>query len=356
MNFSRRLHWLLAATCVLVLGLGNQPLFAQDSLPAAILQEPDELSADAKATIDSFIDAQVVRLQSSDPEQVALGRSLLAEPFGLGSTPVFTLYYSQAIAQRVSPLLVPNGPLMTRLNIAIVTAKLSGRSLVTVLKAGADDPSPAVRYWIAKSVGAAAKNKRLSKPEQQEVLDVMAARLKAEDSSLVLEQVMLALSEIELPEAIQKVLDGLDARVIFHKQNPGVRFKPVHGGMQQLWSKLIAQRAGNQNVDREQKELARIAFRYYALIAEQMSAGNDNPDDDEAEAIKQDKASMAGICGRVMDDIARQVARINPPQLVDPNNAAELKVSVDRWREVLKAPPFNFTDEQLAVGEQAPAE
>ena len=341
----------MAATCVLMLGLGNQSLFAQDSLPADILGAQDELTTPQKATVDTYVDAHVVRLQSSNPQEVALGRSLLAEPFGLGKSPTFISYYSDAIAQRVSPLLVPEGPLMTRLNIAIVSAKLSGQSLVMVLKAGADDPSPAVRYWIAKAVGTAAKNKRLSKQEQQDVLDVMAARLKAEDSSLVLEQVMLAISEIDLPEAIEKVLEGLDARVGFHKQNPEARYKPVHGGMQQLWSKLIALRSDGKNVDKEQKELARIAFRYYALIAEQMEAGIENPDEDEADAIKQDKASMAGICGRVMDDITRQVARITPPQMVDPNNAAELKVSVDRWRGILKAPPFNFTDEQLAIGE-----
>jgi len=351
MNLSQRLHWLLAATCVLMLGMGNQSAHAQDSLPASILQAQDELTNDAKAEVDAYVEAQVARLQSSEPDQVALGRSLLAEPFGLGKSPTFIKYYSQAIAQRVAPLLNPEGPLMTRLNIAIVSAKLSGQSLVTVLKPGADDPSPAVRYWICKAVGAAAKNKRINKQQQQEVLDVMAGRLKAEDSSLVLEQVMLAISEIELPEAIEKVLEGLDARVKFHKENPGARFKPVHGGMQQLWSKLIALRAGNQNVDKEQKELARIAFRYYALIAQQMEAGIENPDEQEANAIKQDKVAMAGICGRVMDDIARNVARISPPQLVDPNNTAELKVSVGRWRDVLKAPPFNFTDEQLAVDE-----
>ncbi len=350
MNFSRRLHWLLAATCVLMLGPGNQSLFAQNSLPATIIQA-QQLSAQDKTTIDGFIDAQVTRLQSSDPEQVALGRSLLAEQFGLGSSPAFINYYSQAIAQRVAPLLVPDGPLMTRLNIAIVSAKLSDASLVTVLKAGADDPSPAVRYWIAKAVGAAAKNDRISQQQQQDVLDVMAARLKVEDSELVLGQVMLAISEIDLDEAIEKVLEGLDARVSFYKQHAQARFKPVHDGTQQLWSKLIALRSDGKNVDKEQKELARIAFKYYALIAEQMAAGIDNPDEDETAAIKQDKATMAGICGRVMDDVARQVARISPPQMVDPNNATELKASADRWRDVLKAPPFNYTDEQLAVGE-----
>ncbi len=351
MNFSRRPLWLLAAMCLAILGPGVQPLLAQDSLPAAILQAQAELTAQEQASVDAFVDAQVTRLQSDDPEQVAQGRSRLTEPFGLGNSSFFQSYYRQAIAKRVAPLLTPDGPLMTRLNVAIVSAKLSGQSLVTVLQAGADDPSAAVRYWIAKAVGAAAKNKRLNKQEQQDVLVVMARRLKAEESSLVLEQVMLAMAEIDLPEAIQKVLDGLDARVTFHKQNANARFKPVHGGMQQLWSKLITQRSAGKSVDKEQKNLARIALRYYALIADQLTVGNNIEDDEEAEKTRQDKVAMAGICGRVMDDVARQVARITPPQPVDPNNAAELKASADRWREVLKASPFNFTDEDLAVGE-----
>ncbi len=351
MKFSRCPLWLLAALCVAMLGPGGQLLNAQDSLPQTIIGAQAELQAQDRATVDAFVDAQAARLQSDDPEQVALGRSLLAEQFGLGGSDFFFEYYRPTISKRVAPLLNPDGPLMTRLNVAIVSAKLSGQSLITVLQAGADDPSPAVRYWIAKAVGSTAKSKGLTNQEQKDVLAVMARRLKAEDSSLVLEQVMLAMAEIELEDAIQKVLEGLDSRVTFHKQNPNARFKPVHGGMKQLWSKLIALRSDNQNVDDELFELARIAFRYYTLIADQLNADNKNKDNEEAEEAKQDKVAMAVICGRVMDYAAKDVAHLTPPQAVNPNNAAELRVSADRWIEVLKAPPFNFTSEQLAVGE-----
>ncbi len=356
MRFSRCPLWLLAALCVATLGPGGQPLLAQNqnSLPQPILGATAALTPQQEATVDAFVDTQVARLQSNDPGEVAQGRSRLTEQYSLSTSGFFKDYYSQAIATRIAPLLAPDGPLMTRLNVAIVSAKLSGQSLVTVLQAGENDPSAAVRYWIAKAVGEAAKNNRLNKQEQQDVLDVMARRLKAEDSSLVLEQVLIAMAEIDLPDAILKVLEGLNARVQFHKQNPDARFKPVHGGMKQLWSKLIALRAGAKNVDKEQFELARIAFRYYALIADQFAAAAENNDagnEEEAENARQDKIAMAAICGRVMDDVARQVPRVTPPQPIDPNNAAELRASADRWREVLKAPPFNFTDEELAVGE-----
>jgi len=347
----------LAALCVATLGAGGQLLLAQNqnSLPQPILGATAELTPQEQTTVDAFVDAQVARLQSDDPEQVAQGRSRLAEQYSLSTSQFFKDYYDQAIATRINPLLAPDGPLMTRLNVAIVSAKLSGQSLVTVLQAGENDPSAAVRYWIAKAVGEAAKNNRLNKQEQQDVLDVMARRLKAEDSSLVLEQVMLAMAEIDLPDAIRKVLEGLDARVLFHKNNPDARFKPVHGGMKQLWSKLIALRSGSKNVDKEQFELARIAFRYYTLIADQLATtaaeNPDNKDDKEAQNTRQDKVAMAGICSRVMDDVARQVARVTPPQPIDPYNPAELRVSAYRWREILKAPPFKFTDEDLAVGE-----
>lgn len=348
MNFSRRPLWLLAALCVVLIGPGGQSLFAQDSLPSDILAAADDLTTQQQAKVDTFLQTQIARLQSEDPEQVATGRARLAEPFTLSNSEFFLSYYRKAIAQRVTPLLKPDSPLMTRLNVAIVSSKLSGQSLVAVLQAGADDPSPAVRYWIAKAVGSAAKNKRLDKQAQQNVLQVIANRLKAEDSSLVLEQVMLAMAEIELKEATQAVLEGLDARVSFYKQNMPAPFKPVHGGTQQLWSKLIEMRSANENVDSEQKELARIAFRYYALVADQLAAADEDDLDDEA---KNDKSSMAWICGRVMDDVAKAVAKINPPQPVDTKNAAELKVSVERWREILKAAPFNYSDEQLAVSE-----
>jgi hypothetical protein len=340
MRFSRCPLWLMAALFVAMLGPGGQLLLAQNSLPPAILQAQATLTAQERATVDAFVDVQTARLQSDDPEQVAKGRSRLAEQFSLSTSKFFLDHYAQSIADRVAPLLDPKGPLMTRLNVAIVSAKLSGQSLVTVLQAGADDPSPAVRYWIAKAVGAAAKNKGLENQELKDVLAVLARRLKVEESSLVLEQVLLAMAVIDLPEAISMVLDGLDSRITFYKQKPDARFKPVYGGMQQLWRKLIALRSDSKNVDKDIFELARIALRYYSLIADQMAAG-----------IDEDKVLMAGICGRVMDYAARDVAGLTPPQRVDPNNAAELRVSADRWREVLKAPPFNFTDEQLAVGD-----
>lgn len=354
MRISRCPLWLVVVLLGATFGPGGQASLAQESLPQAILQAQAQLTPQEQATVDAFVDKQVDRLQSDDTEQVALGRSRLAEQFSLSHSDFFLDYYAQSIADRVAPLLVPASPLMTRLNVAIVSAKLSGQSLVKVLQAGEADPSTAVRYWIAKAVGTAAKNDRLDNQEQKDVLTVLARRLKVEKSSLVLEQVLLAMNEIDLPKAISMVLEGLDSRVTFHKQNPTARFKPVHGGMKQLWSKLIALRSGSKNVDKEQFELARIALRYYSLIADQLATGDANEedkDDEEAKEVRRDKVLMAGICGRVMDYAARDVANLIPPQPVDPNNAAELRVSAERWREMLKAPPFNFTDEELAVGE-----
>jgi hypothetical protein len=347
MKFCRSPLWLMAVLCIAMLGPGALSVFAQGSLPQAIVQAQAQLTPAECATVDAFVDAQATKLQSNDPKEVADGRSRLADKFALGSTTPFLDYYNPAVANRVTPLLTPDGPLMTRLNVAIVSAKLSGQGLVDVLQAGADDPSPAVRYWIAKAVGTAAEKKRLSTQEQKDVLVVMAKRLKTEDASLALEQVMRAISEIDLPEAIQTVLEGLDSRVSFHKKDPDARYKPVHGGMQQLWSKLVHLRSGNQNVDKDLYELARIALRYTTLIAGQLVAGDKNND----VTAKQDKVAMAGICGRVMEYAARDVANLTPPRAVDPNNAAELRVSADRWLDVLKAPPFNFTDDQLTVGE-----
>ncbi len=357
MRFSRCPLWLLTACFGAVLGLGGQPVLGQDSLTPTILQASAPLTSQEKATVDAFVDAQVQKLQSQDPQQVAEGRARLVEQFSLSTSSDFLEYYGQAITNRVVPLLVPDQALMTRLNVAIISAKLTGDNLILVLEAGADDPSPAVRYWIAKAVGGAIREGHLKdKQAQRKALDVLAKRLKLEEASLVLEQVMLAMAEIELPEALRKVLEGLNSRVTFHKQNPTAHFKPVRGGMEQLWSKLIELRSDSKNrVDKEQFELARIAFRYYALIADQLDEEDPNNDDEEDEEVREDKSWMASICGRVMDDVAKEVAKLTPPQLADTKIAAELRVSADRWREMLKEPPFNFTDDQLSV-EQADAD
>lgn len=346
MRFRRCPSWLIAALCMAVVGPGGQTLFAQDTLPQAILQPSAELTAQEKTTVDNFVQAQVARLQSNDPTEVATGRARLTDQFNLGN-PNFVDYYRQSVAQRITPLVQPDQPLMTRLNVAIVSAKFSGGGLVGVLQTGAADPSPAVRYWIAKAVGTAAKAKAFDAQQQQNILTVLAQRLKDEDSSLVLEQVMLAIAEINLPAAIPTVLDGLDSRVAFHQNNPKTYYKPVHGGTQQLYRKLVEQRSGGGNVTNELHNLARTAFRYYTLIGDQLDAINNEAPADDTDAIKQDKAVMAGLCGQVMDYVVRDVARLTPPQPVSPNNAAQLKASAALWRDILKAPPFNFTDQQL---------
>lgn len=355
MRIRRCPYWLLTALWVAVLGPGGQMLFAQDSIPQDVLRAESELNASQQATVNTFLDLQVGRLQSDDPTEVARGRDLIVQQPGLSNSDFFRAYYRKALATRVVPLIQPNGPLITRLNVAIVSPKLIGKDLVAILKAGAGDPSPAVRYWIAKAVGTAAKDNVFDAQQQQELLLVLAGRLKAEDSSLVLEQVMLAIAQIDLPDAIKTVLDGLDSRVVFHQKNPDAQFKPILNGMQQLWSKLIAQSTGGQNVNKELYELARIAYRYYALIAEQMSALNEvdeEANEEQIEQIKQDKALMAQLCARVMDYVVADVAKLSAPQPVDTNNAVELTVSAARWRDILKAGPFNFSDEQLSVEQE----
>ena len=350
MRIRRCPYWLLTALWIAVLGPGGQMLFAQDSIPQVILQAKAELTDDEKATIDTFLDVQVGRLKSDDSAEVAEGRARIADQFNLSTSEFFLNYYSQGLADRVTPLIQPDVPLMTRLNVAIVSSKLSSQGQVDLLQDGASDPSPAVRYWIAKAVGTTAKKGTFDAQQQRDVLVVLAGRLKAEDSSLVLEQVMLAIAEIDLDDAIKTVLEGLDSRVIFHRENPDARFKPVLNGMQQLWSKLIAQSTGGANVKNDLYELARIAYRYYALIGEQMQAlqdaGNGGNDD-----LDKDKALMAQLCARVMDYVVKAEA-LGAPQPVDTNSAAELKVSAARWKDILKAPPFDFTDEDLSVAEQ----
>jgi hypothetical protein len=351
MRFRRCPYWFLTALWVAALGMGGQALFAQNKLPPNILSPQAQLTAQEQGVVNTFLDVQVARLQSDDPAEVSKGRARIAEQFNLSTSDYFLNYYRQSLANRVTPLVQPGGPLMTRLNVAILSAKLTGDNLVAVLQACASDPSPAVRYWIAKAVGAAAKKSAFNTQQQQDVLTVLADRLKIEDSSLVLEQVMLAIAEIDLPQATITVLVGLDSRIAFHQNNPTARYKPVLGGMQQLWTKLIEQRSDGKNVNKEQIELARIAFRYYSLVADQLAAFVEGDDKEADEDLKQDKASMALNCGRVMDDIVSKVAQLTPPQPVDTKNAAELKVSTDRWRDLLKGAPFNITDEQPKAGE-----
>ena len=344
MRFSGCPFWLVAVFVGAVCGQTIEHANAQASLPQDVLQASADLTPDQQKAIDAFVEAQVKNLSDSDPEQVALGRSVLVEPFSLSNSPQFLSYYQQTIATRTAPLLDSSGPLITRLNVAIISAKLSGESLVQILEAGADDPSPAVRYWIAKAVGQAAKSDQLTTAQQRSVLTVLTRRLKEEDASLVLGQVMLAMSEIQLPEAIKSVLEGLTSRVSFHENNPKAEYQPVYRGLQQLWRKLIALEASGQNVDQDMRELARIAYRYYALAANQLGEGAGG------EEVEEDKINMVTLSRQVLDYVINKNGLAQPPAIdtiVVAKNWDELILTADRWRELLKSPPISFTDQQL---------
>ncbi len=350
MNIRRCPYWLLAALWVAVLGYASQSLHAQSSLPQDIIQAKAQLTIQEQATVSQYLDTYVEQLQSEQPSEVAQARSRLTDPIGLSNSDFFKDFYLAGLAQRITPLIDPNEPLMTRLNVAIISAKLTGQELVAILQASANDPSPAVRYWICKSVGKAAKAGAFDAAQQKDVLTVLADRLKAEDASLVLEQVLIALAEINLSDASKTVLEGLHSRVSFHKQNPDARFKPVQNGMQQLWSKLIAERTDGQNVTKELYDLGRSAYRYYALIAEQMPEYELATDEADI-AVKSDKAQMASRCVQVMTYVVQDVANQNAPLPVNTNIAAELAASRELWREIFKGPPFNFSDEELSTEE-----
>ena len=297
-------YWLLTALWVAVLGPGGQLLFAQESIPQDILQAKTELTAVQKTTVDAFVDLQVSRLGSDDPAVVAQGRIGIVDPFFLSTSDFFKDYFRQAIAQRIVPLIDADGPLITRLNVAIVSAKLTGEGLVSILENGADDPSPAVRYWIAKAVGTAAGSGAFDTDQQQKVLAVLAERLKTEDASLVLEQILIAIAAIDLPEAIETVLEGLNSRVAFHAANPTAHYKPVLNGMEQLWRKLIGLRSAGTNVNRELYELARVACRYYTLIADQMP-DFELPEDAEGEDRRLDPEACDLLGEHFRHDVRR---------------------------------------------------
>lgn len=350
MKIRRCPFWLLAALCLVVVGHASQTLLAQSSLPQSIIQKQSDLTDQEKATVDQFVDTYVKQMQSDAKADVAEARTRLGDPISLGPSASFLGYYLPALAKRVAPLIKPDQPLLVRLNVAILSAKLNGQDLVRIIQDGAADPSPAVRYWIAKSAGEAAKNSVFDTPQQQDVLTVLADRLKNEDTSYVLEQVMIALSQIQLPQATQAVLDGLDSRVTFHKSNPTARFKPIQNGMQELWRKLIADRADQKNVTKQLYELGRIALRYYALIAEQMP-DYENPADEPQQDIKNDKAQMAKSCVDVMTYVVSQVANLSAPLPVDTTKSADLAASRDLWRDIFKGPPFNYSDQDLSTGQ-----
>jgi hypothetical protein len=144
---------LLLATAAFAAAAGPAMAQAPAGIPTSARTAAD--ATPYKLNIDAFVKQQVARLaDSKDPAGVKRARELLEAQVATIATPSFLSLYATSLDANVAPLSASKD-LLTRLNAAIVVARVAARAQNPALQSSAskfmNDPSDAVALWGVKA-------------------------------------------------------------------------------------------------------------------------------------------------------------------------------------------------------------
>lgn len=338
-----------AATTILV--PSDRLALGQDRLPPELVTIQAALGPKQQNLIDDYVTHWTDTLENEADEQVVEARDQLTEPLGLGATDHFLNAYSRAVGGRLGDA-VRADRLVSRLNAMIVASRIrKDENVISLIVKGLDDESPALRYWAAKAVRKVAQAPDIApKPAiQMKLLEQLDMSLRKEQSTVVLEQVFLAMVGVTHGAAVEKVYGGLNHRVRVHVGKPELPYRAERAGMQGLFRRLAEMEAHGVAVGEPFRQIARAAVRYLNLLSKQADGAKLSPD------LAKGYSEMAQLCWRVLDYVHQKLesperAPARPNFFTD--NWKDYHVKALRWREILTKNPFNLTDADLTnVGE-----
>ncbi|MEX0744815.1 MAG: HEAT repeat domain-containing protein [Phycisphaeraceae bacterium] len=347
MRCSRRLPLALAA--VLAAVLGSAGTFAPramaqqvDQLGSAIT-EAESLNNQQRTQIDTYIAQWAGLLRDSGDDNVERARRRLLEPLRSGRpSDEFMNHYSNVCGREMAPALSSDDPLV-RLNTLIVVRHLTGEAAVPLIDRGLDDESPAVRYWAVKAIKDIASAGRFDRDEQRNRMNRLVEHFGEETSVAVSEQTMLALVELELPEAKTRALEIINERVASHVSEPGRSLQPELAGIHRAYRQTLgASRPAEQG---GMLELARTAMRYHDLAGQQLQR-----DVDDAE-VRDSYVRTIELTDAILRFVHSSLDVGPPPRPLPPGeNWDRVRANAEQWRDLLGRPPYNFNEVQLSVG------
>ena len=133
-------------------GFVHSQILETKKIPYRVVTANTALAGDDQKHIDQYISEKVTELTGGTPEEVVRARHKLIEPLlWAGGTEIFHLAYSSSASHQLSEA-INSDDLHVRLNTMIVVNSLNDAGIVSLIRKGLADESPAVRYWAGKSV------------------------------------------------------------------------------------------------------------------------------------------------------------------------------------------------------------
>lgn len=344
MVVSRPMASLIVALAMLItLTFAAGPARAQDNLSTDLVTA-EALTSEQQQTVQRYLAQWGEQLRTADASQITPARQRLIEPMNnpTGPSEAFLSYYSPRLATYLEEAL-DSDRLIVRLNAMIVATRMASNEALPLIEKGLVDENAGVRYWAAKAVQHLAENDAWTQQQGRNLLARLVNQLGTEQTGWVVQQLMLATVELDVPEASGQVLDALNQRVQDHFQEPGRSLQAEQAGLDRLWRQMIA----DERESRTRRQLARTAYRYMRLAGTHLSRGN-IPEEHQASY-----ATVIEDADRIMRTLNEQLNGSQdvpevPAQAVRQQDWDRVLVIADRWEQVLQGPPFNFLREELA--------
>ncbi|MEX0654530.1 MAG: hypothetical protein WD534_04800 [Phycisphaeraceae bacterium] len=321
-------------------GFGTRALAQEAPRLRADVLMAEELTEEIRQSIAMYVTHWAGQLQSEDAQRVAEARRRLLEPVRGGRvSEAFTGHYSEQAGAELRPAL-DSDQLVVRLNAIIVVTRLSGEAALPLIEQGMTDDSPAVRYWAIKAV----QTVEFADQDKSTLVERVVAHLERESEPSVAEQTMVALVDIDLPEARTRGLEVLNARIARHLNEPGRSMQVEHAGLSRVYQQLA--RTGDP--DRPAlRQLARAAVRYQDLAARYLQA------EGVEEEARESYIRMIELCNAVLRFTADNLNAAGVPGRIEPivaqGNWGGVEQNADEWRALMLRPPYGLTEQDLAV-------
>lgn len=349
----------LLATIVWVACAGHSIVLAQDRLPTS---KQGALTPTEQEAVRDYVALWAGNLQSDRDVVVAGAKKKLTAPLRRNAMPPFLAAYRVALIPHLGEAIKSPRDIV-RLNVMIIAESVKDANNPDLLVKGLADHSPAVRYWAATamtSVIAALppaetpKQKQEQKTLQTQLLAQLVKAVQVEPYEQVVQQCMVALNQLNIPEAAIEVLEALDGRVAIHLEEPSL---PLTAALATLRSQMIQVIRQPSPPRDHMRLLMRVSFRYFGLASGMFSNGRVSPNNlkDYREMLRradENLRELAELQNIRVEDFPRPPLGKSLDDLAKNQEWQAINLYSAEWRTLL-VKRLKFRAEALRMG-QAP--
>jgi hypothetical protein len=223
----------------------------------------------------------------------------------------------------------------------IVAAKLQQPQVLDLARQAMQDEDPGLRYWASRVIRQQVQQaEKMPENQRKALLQTLMSVINGDAEPRVVQSSMLALAAMPGGNADQRLLEALNGRIAVHAKNPEQSYMPEQAALQNLVGQ-VARRQANGNASQQQiVALARVAYRYMALIERQAANNEQNANDANGGNSNSEANARSGMAEQVQNVLKRTAGWLdvsNPPR------------SLKAWQQRLTQAPYNLNQQQLAL-------